>query len=332
MVNRKHYKRKMTVLFLLIVAGLFCVYAFASYTKRREKHEETGRVTPAATHAVNSPTEAEKPTAQINPTTEVEYQKVGLEVHFLNVGEGSATLLLCGENAVLIDGGNASASSYVVSYLGKCGVERLSLIVATHYDSDHLNGIVGALAVYGSEEVWGPDYVADTRAYRSFVTHTEEMGLSVLHPTMGKRWSRDGLELRVISVGEPGDEENDQSIALMVEYEGTKILIAGDATEVRERRMVSAGADVDCDIYYVSHHGSMYSSSEVFLDAMTPEAAIISVGKNSYGHPHAVCIERLNERGISLYRTDMQGEIVLTVTAEGRKFSTTPVDILPTME
>ncbi len=320
MVNRRGNNRNMTVLLLSIVAGLFLVYLLAVWN---EKAGDTPNepISQGATEVVGMtptggglPSQAEGntpvPTQTIQPQGE-------LELHFLNVGEGAAVLFLWNGEAMLIDGGGRSTSSYVVSYLERRGVERLSLMVATHYDSDHISGMIGAMKVYGADAVWGPDYVADTKIYRSFASAVSESGQEIVHPVAGTKWTCAGLTLEILSVGDGEAVENDRSLMLRVRYAGKSILITGDATAVRERALIAEGGDLNCDIYYVGHHGSNSSSCEEFLMAMKPTVAVISVGENEYGHPHEQLLERLEACGASVYRTDTGKEIV-AVFAEGK--------------
>lgn len=315
-----------TVLLLTIVAGLLLVYFLANATHKpgNQPGHHTGDQHAGATPSVQvtTPGQGQSTPGQVepgttSPTPTIAWDAEGPEVHFLDVGEGSAILILYGEDSILIDGGGRTASSYVVSYLGRQGVERLSLIVATHYDSDHINGLIGALRVYGAPEVLGPNYAEETKTYNSFVAAVEDTGVLWTHPDAG--WERNfgSLRIKVLSIGKPSYDDNDQSLMLMVEYGGNRMLIGGDATMRREEQLLDSGQVVDCDIYYVSHHGSNSSSGEAFLQAMSPEIAILSVGDNTYGHPHSSCVERLEDVGATIYRTDEQGAIVLTMHGEG---------------
>ncbi len=334
MVNRNRNNRSTTVLLLLIVAGLLFVYLLANATNKPDStmtppgQEQTtpGQATPGPTtpeQATPVPTSPGQATpGQATPTDSVEWDEQGPEVHFLDVGEGSSILILYEGESILIDGGGRTASSYVVSYLERRGVERLSLIVATHYDSDHINGLIGALRVYGAPEVLGPDYAEETKTYNSFVSAVEDTGALWTHPEAGWEKSFGNLHIRVLSIGKPSYDDNDQSLMLMIEYGGVRMLVGGDATLQREEQLLESGQSVDCDIYYVSHHGSNSSSGKQFLQAMSPDIAVVSVGENGYGHPHPACIERLGDVGATIYRTDEQGAIVMTMHGGGYTITT----------
>ncbi len=323
MVNRRGNNRMMTVLLLLIVTGLFLTYFTAMSPEGQ--YSGDGGVKPTNVVGdepiITPEQEQEMPSVTLQGSPQVTEGVSGkdtLEVHFLDVGEGASVLLLWEGYSMLIDGGGRTKSSYVVSYLERRGVEKLSLLVATHYDSDHINGLIGALKVYGADEVWGPDYEENTKTYRSFVNATEERGIEIVHPEGGHSWKVGNLHVTVMATGEQGDSDNDQSLILLVEYKGVKVLFAGDATTEREERVLATGSSVDCDIYYVSHHGSNSSSGSEFLAAMSPKIAVISVGENDYGHPHPACLERLGACGAVVYRTDVHGAIVATIGDKGR--------------
>ncbi|MBE6041929.1 MAG: hypothetical protein E7220_05335 [Clostridiales bacterium] len=119
--------------------------------------------------------------------------------------------------------------------------------------------------------------------------------------------------LRTSGGGIDIDDPNEHNMVYLVSYKGVKIMVTGDLLEEDELEMVSyyRGTDVlDCDVLKVAHHGSKSSSSEAFLDAVSPEIAVIQVGKNNlYGHPHQQTLERLEERGIKVYRTDQNGAV-----------------------
>lgn len=239
-------------------------------------------------------------------------------VHFLDVSQGAAVLITLGDDAVLIDGGGPKSSSFVVSYLKKQGITRLRLVVATHYDNDHLSGLVGALNVFCADEVWGPDYETDTRTYHSFCRILREQGITRKTPYPGRTIQMGELQIVFLAPGdgEPADE-NDYSAAMKITYRDFSMIITGDATENSEQRMLLLGMDLSCDLYYVAHHGSKYSSSMDFLNAMKPRVAILSVGAdNTYGHPAKECLKRLERVGATLYRTDERGTITMTYGEE----------------
>ena len=338
-----------TVLSGLVLAGLLLIFGLglfegdapsvtpASPTPVTQPAEATpaqgGTVTPTAT-----PTAAETPTAAATPTqagkdnSDVVNPQLETAIYCLDVGEGSSTLFCSGTTAVLIDGGDAYTSSYVIGFLKRLGIKRLQLVVATHYDSDHISGLVGALSAFAVDEVWGPAYEGDTKTYNSFATMIRSKEVPWTYPEDGRTFSGDGCTVTVLAstvpgtvrqgeevsgdgsgTGDPSETGEDTSLALRVTLDNVSILVMGDSGAARERALVKKGALGQYYIFLVNHHGSRYSNTSELLNAAQPKYAVISVGDNDYGHPAKECIDRLLESGAMIFRTDLQGTITMSV-------------------
>ena len=239
-----------------------------------------------------------------------------LSVTFLDVGQGNAVLVEQGGAYMLIDGGNRDYSSFVVSYLKEQGVEELAYVIASHYDADHLNGVVGALHAFSCGQVLAPDYVTDTRVYESFERVIKEQDIALAYPAVGDTYT---LTVVCPKAYDP-KEDNDNSVGIRLVYGDTSFLICGDAGKAEEQVMLDSGVTLDSDVYLASHHGSEGSSSEAFMRAVSPTAVVVSAGAgNSYGHPTRTVLNRVKACGAALYRTDLQGTI--TVTSDGTSLS-----------
>lgn len=244
-----------------------------------------------------------------------------LSVTFLDVGQGNAVLVEQGGVYMLIDGGNRDYSSFVVSYLKEQGVEKLAYVIASHYDADHLNGVVGALHAFSCGQVLAPDYVTDTRVYESFERVITEQDIALAYPAVGDTYTLGDASFTVVcpEVYDP-KEDNDNSVGIRLVYGNTSFLICGDAGKAEEQAMLDSGVTLDSDVYLASHHGSEGSSSEAFMRAVSPTAVVVSAGAgNSYGHPTRMVLDRVKACGAALYRTDLQGTI--TVTSDGNSLS-----------
>lgn len=244
-----------------------------------------------------------------------------LSVTFLDVGQGNAVLVEQGGAYMLIDGGNRDYSSFVVSYLKEQGVEELAYVIASHYDADHLNGVVGALHAFSCGQVLAPDYVTDTRVYESFERVIKEQDIALAYPAVGDTYTLGDASFTVVcpEVYDP-KEDNDNSVGIRLVYGDTSFLICGDAGKAEEQAMLDSGVTLESDVYLASHHGSEGSSSEAFMRAVSPSAVVISAGAgNSYGHPTRTVLNRVKACGAALYRTDLQGTI--TVTSDGTSLS-----------
>lgn len=244
-----------------------------------------------------------------------------LTVTFLNVGQGNAVLVEQDGRYMLIDGGDRDYSSFVVSYLKNQGVEELAYVISSHYDADHLNGLVGALNVFPCETVLAADYTTDSKVYESFCDVVEEKDLSLVYPAMGDTYTFGDAEFTIVCPDAYDyADDNDNSIGIRLVHGENSFLICGDADSGMERMMMESGLELDSDVYLASHHGSAGSSSLEFLQAVAPEAVVISAGRgNSYGHPTSRVLEDVRGIGADLYRTDEQGTIV--VTSDGSTLS-----------
>lgn len=244
-----------------------------------------------------------------------------LSVTFLDVGQGNAVLVEQGGAYMLIDGGNRDYSSFVVSYLKEQGVEELAYVIASHYDADHLNGVVGALHAFSCGQVLAPDYVTDTRVYESFERVIKEQDIALAYPAVGDTYTLGDASFTVVcpKAYDP-KEDNDNSVGIRLVYGDTSFLICGDAGKAEEQVMLDSGVTLESDVYLASHHGSEGSSSEAFMRAVSPTAVVVSAGAgNSYGHPTRTVLNRVKACGAALYRTDLQGTI--TVTSDGTSLS-----------
>lgn len=241
-----------------------------------------------------------------------------MTVTFLDVGQGNAVLVESAGAYMLIDGGDREYSSFVVSYLKNAGVDALEYVISSHYDADHLNGVVGVLHAFSCETVLASDYVTDTRVYESFCSVIEEKDIELCYPSVGDVYVLGDAEVTIVC---PDNYEysdvNDNSIGVRIVHGDNSFLICGDAGEKSEEAMLQSGVTLDSDVYLASHHGSDGSSSWEFLQAVSPEVVVFCVGAdNSYGHPAERVLSDVKALGAGIYRTDLQGTIVVTSDGE----------------
>lgn len=265
----------------------------------------------AATEA-NSP-EKNAPETDSSATAEAKTEGT-LTVTFLDVGQGNAVLVEQDGAYMLIDGGDREYSSFVVSYLKEQGVEELEYVIASHYDADHLNGVVGALHVFPCKLVLGPDDTADSRVYDSFLDVIAEEDVELVYPAVGDTYTLGDATFTVVCPNTyDASDGNDNSIGIRLVYGENSFLICGDAGIAVEEEMLKSGIVIASDVYLASHHGSDGSSSLEFMQAVSPENVVISAGNgNSYGHPTRTVLDNVKTVKAALYRTDLQGTLVAT--------------------
>ena len=292
-----HSLRRLTTLFFLI-----CIFIY---------------LFPDQTRNVIGRLEAEFPeirqlSALLEPKAEMPAVSGNTEVHFLDVGEGLSILVKSDGRAMLYDGGDRDTSSFVVSYLRRQGIETLDYVIASHYDADHLSGLIGALYAFDVRQVLGPDYVHDSDTYQSFLTAVGAQGLTVTHPSAGDVYALGNASFTVLAPAQPASEPNDNSIVIRLVNGGTSFLFPGDAEQASENEMCRSGYLLKSDVLCPGHHGSASSTGYEFLMQVRPEYAVISAGAgNEYGHPHQKTLDLLAAAGATVYRTDESGTIVM---------------------
>jgi len=262
-----------------------------------------------------------------------------LVVHFLDVGQGDSILLQFHDKTMLIDAGERGMADRIIAYLGDQNVERLDVVVATHAHSDHIGGLGGVISAYPVGEFVDAAQPHSTATYENLLTLVEEKGIPYTAAERGQTIALDpDLEILVLNpAAEPVGDINQNSVVLKVTYNEISYLFMGDAEKPAEESMMEAGLDLDADVLKVGHHASRYGSSAEFLSAVSPAISAISVGAgNDYGHPHEEAVERLEATGSRIYRTDLDGNVViatdgqaLSVTAGGAP-SATVTTRLPT--
>ncbi len=243
-----------------------------------------------------------------------------MEVHFIDVGQGDATLITCGGQAMLIDAGDDTKGTAIWNYLRKQGVEKLDYLVLTHPDSDHIGGAPVILTKFDVDKVFVSNYKKDTTTYYKLIQTLDDQLLKADTPSTGSTYSLGSATFQILAPVNTYSNANDSSIALMVKHGENTFLFTGDAEIQAEADMLVNGNSVDADVYQVGHHGSSSSSSLNFLNAVSPTYAVISCEEsNSYGHPHAEVLNHLRAMGVQLFRTDEQGSIV--ATSDGKEIT-----------
>lgn len=234
-----------------------------------------------------------------------------MEVHFIDVGQGDATLVKCGGQALLIDTGEADKGTAVQNYLKKQGVERLDYLILTHPDADHIGAAPVILTKFEVGQVFMSNFEKDNSTYRKLIQALDDKQQKPLIPEVGSTVTLGSSICTFLAPLEEYNDPNNSSVAILLQNGDNRFLFTGDAQEEAETDILSSGQDIHADVYKAGHHGSRTSSGEAFLDAVEPASVVISCGEdNSYGHPHAATMNQLRVRGIQVYRTDEQGSII----------------------
>ena len=241
-----------------------------------------------------------------------------LEVHFVDVGQADCALLISDGETMLIDGGNVGDSSLVYSYLNDYGIEHLDYIIGTHAHEDHMGGLSGALNKATVGKIYLPEVGSDAKFYKDFVDKANEENIEIGVPESGESFPLGDCDVTLITPQDIDEEEiNNTSIMARVTCGEKSFLFTGDAERTEEEDILSQGIDISATVLKSPHHGSESSSSYPFLREVMPEIIVISVGEdNSYGHPHQEVLDRYSDLGAVVYRTDINGHIVIKTDGE----------------
>lgn len=249
----------------------------------------------------------------------IRYQKnkQGMEIIFLNVGQGDAILIKQGSNQMLIDGGRSG--KLLMEKLGKhipFWDRQIEVVLATHPDQDHIGGLVDALKSYKVSEIIKTQAESESQTYKALAEEIKNENATVVEAKAGLKIKfPNGADMEVVYPFESVNPENKKdsnagSVVAKLNFGENKFLFTGDLPSEQEVELTSNNINIEANVLKVSHHGSKYSTSEEFLRAVNAKEAIISAGRNNtYGHPAPEVLERLWEDKIKIFRTDEIGDI-----------------------
>jgi len=236
-----------------------------------------------------------------------------LKVHFIDVGQGNATLIICEEHAMLIDAGDNDKGTSIQLYLTKQGVKKLDYVIGTHPDADHIGGLDVILYKFDCDTIIMPDYAKDAPTYDDVMQTMKSKNYVASLPVVGATYKLGSAIVTIIAPNEYYSDENNSSVGILLSHGENTFLFTGDAEEGAEADILNNGISIDADVYQAGHHGSRTSSNQNFLNAVTPIYAVISCGEdNTYGYPHAEVLNNFRSMGVEVFRTDEQGSIIAT--------------------
>lgn len=277
-------------------------------TTLEQSAEQKTPPTEASATPAPTPTLTPTPTPTSEPTPNLQPENSTFSVRFIDVGQADAALVECDGHYMLIDGGNKADSSLMYSVLKKGSIKKLDIVVGTHAHEDHIGGLPGALNYATADLVLCPITQYDSEAFEDFAKYAGEITV----PKVGAEYAFGSAAIKILGVNS-GEDTNDTSIVLRIDYGQTSFLFTGDAEREAEQAILESGADLSATVLKVGHHGSDTSTTYPFLREIMPQYAVISVGKdNSYGHPTDNTLSRLRDADVTVYRTDLQGDIYCT--------------------
>lgn len=240
------------------------------------------------------------------------------EVHFIDVGQGDSSLIISGDEAILIDAGEASESQAVLSHLSALGIDHLAAAIATHPHSDHIGGMADVISQITIEAFYMGPETTNTSVYGNMLSALETQHITPTIPAPGDVFTfASGAVLYFLGPNESvsASNLNNRSIICLFDTGDASVLFTGDAEKQAEAALLEDYPVLYCDVLKVGHHGSNTSTTQALLQATTPTIAVISCGANNdYGHPSEQTLIRLSEFGVDDVRvTAEQGTIILNL-------------------
>lgn len=246
-------------------------------------------------------------------------------VHFIDVGQGSATLIQKGTTGVIIDAGEKDYGEAVTEYIKNVGITEIEVAVASHPHSDHIGGLDEVLNGIPTDKIILPELSYEntptTRVYEDLLEAIYDNGTQAefifdegYHVNLD-----DNVTLRIIAPTEQSDNLNDMSLICYIDAFYSTFTVLGDAEKDELRSVYNETIyDFSADVIAMGHHGSSTSIYKPFLNAVDADVAVISCGKdNSYGHPHKEALDYIQANAMTCLRTDESGDIIFKVTEEG---------------
>lgn len=252
-----------------------------------------------------------------------------LKIVFIDVGQGDSILVvLPNTNTLLIDGGERQSSDEVLSTLKELAITEIDAVIATHPHADHIGGLINVINNLNVSQVIDSGQMHTTQTFEDMLDAVDAAQIPLMSVHEGDSIKLDPrVKLDILNPpaslpkGVNNEEEfNDNSVVLKLTYGEFTALFTGDMEDYNERRLLATAVEaLDVDVLKAGHHGSRTSSGNAFLNAVSPEAVVISAGaNNTYGHPHPEALDRINNAGAAnVLRTDIDGTIAITATAEG---------------
>ena len=246
-------------------------------------------------------------------------------VHFIDCGHGDSILVISRGEVALIDTGTNDGGKAVAAYLKKLGIRKIDRLILTHPHGDHIGGAERIMDSFEVESLFLGEFSEEVRpsssVYLSLRERIGEYEGKVILSQAGDSFSIGAFTADVLGPVDTYNELNDQSMVIRLEYGETSLLLAADQQDAAEKGLMETydPSALDVDVLKIGHHGSEGSTSAEFLAAVSPEYGILCCGENPHGHPYQSVLDRIEDYGLELMRTDRNGTIV--ISTDGSSFA-----------
>ena len=237
-----------------------------------------------------------------------------LLVYFIDVGEADSTLISSNNHYMLIDAGNNEDGEKLVNYFKSLGINKFDTVILTHAHEDHVGGMDNIINNFEIGNFYMPDVPFTSTSYEETLKALDNKNIKFKVPS-GNTIDIGEAKLKFLYVGSNEEDINSTSIVSKLIYGNTSFLFTGDTTWDVEESLLEK--DIECDVLKASHHGSNDGANYKFLKKLRSKIAVISCGKdNEYGHPHEKVLDKLKTLGNTIYRTDIDGTIIVKSNGE----------------
>lgn len=244
-----------------------------------------------------------------------------MTVHFIDVGQADCILFESEGHYLLVDAGKNDSSELITGYLTQLGVEQIDYVIGTHPHEDHIGSLDTVINNFDVKMVIMPPVAHTSKTFSDVLDAIENKNLSITLPEFQKEYSFGDAAFTIISPDfDYGGDLNNWSVGIRVVYGSTSFLSCGDMELEAEQNTVYANEGLQSNVLKVNHHGSRTSTSQIFLDAVSPQYSVIMAGRdNSYGHPSDEVLKRLEDAGSEIFCTSISGTIV--AVSDGKQIS-----------
>lgn len=245
----------------------------------------------------------------------VKYADADIAMHFLDVGHGDCTIIICDGDVMVVDGGRPGKSDMIFSFLRARNIDHVRAVVGTHPDSDHIGGLPAVFHATSVDVLYVPTLNHEAKRHNTLMRTARDAKASIIVPKDGESFQIGGALVTIIVPNIPNPTDNEMSLVLRIVYGDHAFLLCADIDSGIERLLLANGYDVSADVLKVAHHGSETATSPAFLQAVSPTYAVIS-GNDQYGAAENEITQRIQNAGITLLHTHFDGSVSITSTGE----------------
>jgi len=253
---------------------------------------------------------------KIEDLTNVELKNEDLKIYYIDVGQADSILIQNNEKTLLIDAGNNEDGKNIVKFIQNLGINKINYLVGTHPHEDHIGGLDNVINSFEIENILMPKVQTNTKTFEDVLDSISNKGLNITSPKKGDKFMLEEAECEIMLSEENSKNLNNSSIVIRLVLKDQSYIFMGDTEKDNE----ALRSWPQTNVIKIGHHGSNTSTSADFIKQISPQIAIIMVGKdNKYGHPKDEIIERINSTNAKIYRTDEQGNILIISDGENNK-------------